>query len=433
MVIQIIAVLSLIIFASVLQSNYKIPTPITIMTIVMIALFFNIKIINIDSTQFDNLVFITLPLLIASDAFKLKLNDIFKNFLTLFWVAVVGVLAFIFFGVIFNKYILINYNLSLPAITLLFCMVAATDPITVSSVFSNFKVPYKLKLITEGESLFNDATALIVFAIALMALNNPLIVNSSFITYTTFSVIFGAISIGLFVGVLTIWLLKISEEAFIESSIILLSSYFSYWLTEHFHFSGILAVIVTILIANNTISKIITKDNKQIEEASNSNNFGLLKYAITNKENYTTILKSMEFLSMFASTILFASIASIVKFEYMFKYKYEILAVFIASTIIRGLTMIKFAIVSHKIEKMQSIKKHWLSVLTFAGSKGALSILMVHMIPNTFRYKSLFEQIIIGNIILSTFIYAIFLFIFFKINKKKFEQECLEDLILIKN
>ena len=59
-----------------------------------------------------------------------------------------------------NDYVLINYPLSIAAVTLLFCMLAATDPVTVSSVFSKFKVPHRLKILTEGESLFNDAAAL---------------------------------------------------------------------------------------------------------------------------------------------------------------------------------------------------------------------------------------------------------------------------------
>ncbi len=428
MFVQIIQILALVIFASVLQKNLKIPSPITIMSVVMSGLLFNITLFDIDAKEFDNLVLITLPLLIATDALKLKWEDIKNHGLSLFWVAVISVLVFIGVGILFNDYVLVDYPLSLAAVALLFCMVAATDPITVSAVFSNFKVPHKLKILTEGESLFNDATALIVFAIALVALKSPEQVTFSFIAIKSLSVIFGAIAIGLSVGFITIWALKVSDEAFIESTIIILGAYFAYWGAEHFHFSGILAVIVTILMANHTIQKIISRDNAQLEEADKTRNFGLLKYAITNKDNHETIMKSVDFLSMFASTILFASIAAIVDFDKMWQYKYEILAVFVASTIIRGATMFKFAIVSNKIDKMQSIKKHWWAVLTFAGSKGALSILMVHMIPNSFKYKALFEHIIVGNIILSTFVYAFVLGVIFIRNKRKFDQECLEEV-----
>ncbi len=429
MLIQIIIILALVVLASVLQKNFKIPSPITIMSVILVSLYFDFQFSHINSTEFDNLVLITLPLLIATDALKLKWEDIKKHGLSLFWVAVVSVLFFIGVGVLINHYVLVDYPLTLAAVILLFCMVAATDPITVSAVFSNFKVPHKLKILTEGESLFNDATALIIFAVALVALKNPESITVSFVAWKSFSVIFGAIAIGILIGLATTITLKVSEEALIEATIIILGSYSSYWIAEHFHFSGILAVIVTILMANNSIQKIINQNNAQIIEANKTNNFNILKYAITNKTNHETILKSVDFLSIFASTFLFVSIASIVEFGILWNYKYEILAVFIASTIIRGLTMFKFALVSNKIEQMQIIKKHWWAVLTFSGSKGALSILMVHMLPSTFEYKSLFEHIIVGNIILSTFIYAFILGIIFLINKEKFNQECEEEAI----
>jgi CPA1 family monovalent cation:H+ antiporter len=424
MLLNVIELMALVIFAAVLQSNYKVPSPLSIMGVVLGCLACNIQILDLDPNEFDTLVLITLPLLITADALKLEFKDVKKHGLSLFWVAVISVLAFIGFGVMFNDYIMYNYHLPMAAVVILFCMHAATDPITVSAVFSNFKVPHKLKILTEGESLFNDATALIVFAVALVALNNPSQVTPGFIIAKSFSVIFGAIAIGLLIGFFTIWALKISEEALVEATIIIFSAYLSYWLAEHFHFSGILSVIVSILMANSAIHKYLNADEAEIEKASRENNFGLLKYAITNMDNHRTILKSVEFVSMFASAVLFVSIAAIANFEMIWSYKYEILAVFLASTVIRGLTMIKFALVSNNVDQMQSIKKHWLSVLTFAGSKGALSILMVHMLPNTFKYKHLFENIVIGNIILSTFVYAFALAVIFSFNKAKFEKEC---------
>ncbi len=92
-----------------------------------------------------------------------------------------------------------------------------------------------------------------------------------------------------------------------------------------------------------------------------------------------------------------------------------------------GFMMFKFAFVSNSVKKMQSINVRWWSVLTFAGSKGAISILMVHMLPTSFEYKELFEYIIIGNILLSTFIYALILGVIFVKYKDKFDKECLEE------
>lgn len=422
-----IELMALVIFASVLQKNYKIPSPITLMTVVMGSMALDYQLFQLDSKQFDNVVLFTLPILIAADALKFKWQDLKQHSISLFWVAVIAVLLSIAAGVWVNDYVLVDHPLSLAAVVILFCMVSATDPVTVSAIFSNYKVPHKLKVLTEGESLFNDATALIVFSIAMVALNNPEHVTPSFIAIKSFSVIFGALVIGVVIGYLTTIALKMSDEALVEATIIIFAAYLSYMVAEHFHFSGILAIIVSMLIANKAIQKIINNEDKIIEDAGEAKNIGLLKYAMTTKENQVTILKSMDFVGMFAASMLFVSIAAIADFDKMFQYKYEIFAVFVVTTIIRGVMMLKFALVSNKFESMQSIQKHWWAVLTFAGSKGALSILMVHMLPSDFEYKELFEHIIVGNILLSTFVYALALAVIIGFNQKKFELECAEE------
>jgi CPA1 family monovalent cation:H+ antiporter len=105
----------------------------------------------------------------------------------------------------------------------------------------------------------------------------------------------------------------------------------------------------------------------------------------------------------------------------------EIFSVFIATTLIRGGLMLKFVTVSRWTNRMHTVPLHWGAVLTLAGSKGALSILMVHLLPATFEYKVLFEHIVIGNILLSILVYAPILLITMRVFKERFEQESLAD------
>lgn len=427
MLMNLIELMGLVILASIIQANYKIPSPITLMGGIILFSIFGMKPFEFEAKEFDTIVMATLPLLIGSDALKMKWDDLKTHGVSLFWVAVISILSFIGLGVLVQGWIIPDYTVSVAAIVLLFCMVAATDPITVSAIFSNFKVPHKLKVLTEGESLFNDATALIVFSIALVALQTPENVTVGFIAMKSFSVIFGALVIGLVSGYLTTVALRLSGEPLVEGTIILFFAYIAYLVAEHFHFSGILSVIITVVMANRMIQNIIEKEDDDIEAANKARNFGLLTYAVTTRENQKTVIKVLDFASMFAAALLFVSIAAVVDIQKMFLYKYEILALFVASTIIRGLTMLKFALLSNQVTFMHSIQKHWWAVMTFAGSKGALSILMVHMIPNSFEYKEMFEHIVVGNIVLSTFVYAIVLAIIILRNKEKFEKECAEE------
>lgn len=424
--ILLIEILGFAIFAHILQAKFKIPSPVTLIMAVLGIKFTGYEFFYISQANFDNLVIVTLPLLIASDALKIHWQDIRKHAFSLFWVAVVVVILSVLCGALLNEWILFDHKLSLAAIVLLFCMVSATDPITVSAIFSNFKIPHELKVIAEGESLFNDATALIIFSFALIALNSPEAITGTQIAIKSISVIGGATVFGLLCGYLCVFCLRLSNVALVEAAFLLFFAYASYSTAEHYHFSGILAVIITLVVANKKIQDILKQDDMNIVKASTPSagfSFNFLNNSITTKANHEAIITSIEFVCMIASAALFLSIAAIVELESVILWWKEILIIFITTTIIRALLMTKFAFISQKIDFMHTVKPHWLGVLTFAGSKGALSVLMVHMIPNSFVHKKMFETIVVGNIILSIVIYSSLLYLTFFVHKKQFAEE----------
>jgi CPA1 family monovalent cation:H+ antiporter len=236
-------------------------------------------------------------------------------------------------------------------------------------------------------------------------------------------VIFGAILVGLTFGFLTYLCLKLSSDALVETAILLTGTYCSYLAAEHFHFSGILSVIVTVLISNIWIKKLINDDECAFQRFSENK---ILRFSATTVHNHKTILQIIDFLAMIASAAIFISIATLIDFNTLITYWKEIILIFVISTIIRGIMMWKFVIINNKFTDYTLINFRWWSILTFAGSKGALSILMVHMIPDTFKFKSLFEQIIIGNVLLSTVVYGLIIAGIISTFSKEFENDCKE-------
>ncbi len=169
------------------------------------------------------------------------------------------------------------------------------------------------------------------------------------------------------------------------------------------------------------------KEDNALESAENNHNFKLFAYALTTKDNVHMIHNSVNFMALLAASALFISIGVLTDLETLWKYKSEIVMIFLATTLIRAGIMLKFAGMSRLTKKMHTVPMHWWGILTFAGSKGALSILMVHMIPASFEYKALFESIVVGNILLSILVYAPMLALIIKIFKTRFAQESLED------
>jgi CPA1 family monovalent cation:H+ antiporter len=72
---------------------------------------------------------------------------------------------------------------------------------------------------------------------------------------------------------------------------------------------------------------------------------------------------------------------------------------------------------------MVNVSFRWWGVLTFAGIKGGLSIVMLTMIPASFEHLEMFKAVVIGIIMLSTFIYSAILLIIIGINREVFRKE----------
>ena len=425
--------LALVIGSSIIQRNWGVPLPITLLVGVIVGNAVGLPLFNahISDHQFDLLIMLTLPLLIAADALKMRWEDIRRHGVSLFMTAGVNVFIAVGVGLLINQWVLHDYPLNTAAVVVLFSMLVATDPITVSSIFSNVNVPHQLKVLTEGESLFNDAAALIAFSLGLLALQHPEQITGVFIAQKMFMVVGGAVVIGGSIGWLTSKLLRFSDDPFVEATILMLGAYSAYAATEAFHFSGILAIIVAMLYVRTTIAR-----HLDAEEKAHRDDFAFIPakmremfnvYELTSAANLHTVQNAVHFIALLASVVLFISIGVLTDLKELWVYRWEILSVFIATTLIRAALMLKFVSVSRFTNKMHTVSLHWGTVLTLAGSKGALSILMVHMIPVDFAYRSLFEHLVIGNILLSILVYAPLLLFVMWLWKERFEEEAAAD------
>lgn len=419
--------------SSVIQRNWGVPLPITLLIGVIAGNAVGLPLFNatLEDTSFDLLVMLTLPLLIAADALKMRWEDIKRHGWSLFLTAGVNVFLAVGAGMLMNQFVLGQYHLPMAAVVVLFSMLVATDPITVSSIFSNVNVPHQLKVLTEGESLFNDAAALIVFSLGVSALADPDKVSMFFIVQKIGMVVGGALVIGLIVGALTAAALRFSDDPFVEATILMLGAYASYSFAEHYHFSGILAIIVSMLLVSTVIARFLDREEK--EHAGDWTYLPaalrnvVRTYELTSVANTHTVQNAVQFVALLASVALFISIGVLTDLNVLWQYRVEIFSVFIATTIIRAGLMLKFVTVSRWTNKMHTVPMHWGAVLTLAGSKGALSILMVHLLPASFEFKQLFEHIVIGNILLSILVYAPVLLLTMRVFRERFEKEAAAD------
>lgn len=122
-------------------------------------------------------------------------------------------------------------------------IISPPDAISATTIMRQMKVPRSLMSIIEGESLLNDASSLIVFRFALAA-----VVTGQFhlqqATISFFLVIVMGTLIGLAVGVIFYFVHRwLPTTPSIEIVLTLVTPYCMYYAAEHFHFSGVLAVV----------------------------------------------------------------------------------------------------------------------------------------------------------------------------------------------
>ncbi|KJH72894.1 Na+/H+ antiporter [Aliterella atlantica] len=122
-------------------------------------------------------------------------------------------------------------------------IISPPDAVSATTIMQQVNVPKSLVSIIEGESLLNDASSLIVFRFALAAvLTGQFHLQEAEVNFIL--VILMGISIGLFVGLIFYGIHRLlPTTSSIEIVLTLITPYCMYYFAEHFHYSGVLAVV----------------------------------------------------------------------------------------------------------------------------------------------------------------------------------------------
>jgi CPA1 family monovalent cation:H+ antiporter len=147
-----------------------------------------------------------------------------------------------------------NHPVGFPFIAALLtaCLLAATDPVTVIQQLRSAHAPADLAVVIEGESLFNDATAIVLFS-AILSYALAIGDNSAgpgMATIISFGVKFGGgLVCGAIAGVITTLLLRLAPERASVNLTLVLSAFATFCASETlFHVSGIVAVLICALL-----------------------------------------------------------------------------------------------------------------------------------------------------------------------------------------
>ncbi|TRX02092.1 Na+/H+ antiporter [Candidatus Methylobacter oryzae] len=135
-------------------------------------------------------------------------------------------------------------------------IVSPPDAVSATAIMKHLRIPRRAVTILEGESLVNDATALVLYRAALAA-----VVSGKFELSHTFMDFFlvasMGIAVGIVVGIVCCWVLGLTEDSFSEIAITLLAPYIAWVLAEQAHASAVLACVTGGLYIRQRFSAIV--------------------------------------------------------------------------------------------------------------------------------------------------------------------------------
>ncbi len=192
----------------------------------------------------DIIFYVFLPSLIFESAFHLDARQLRDNLLPVLTLAVPGLLISTFVIATLVAYLT---DVPFAAAMVLGAILSATDPVAVIALFHQLGAPQRLTVLVEGESLFNDATAIvaakILLSVAVAGYFTPATAGNAVIQFAL--VFFGGIAVGWLLALIAGYVLgAVHENQAIEISILTTLAYLSFVIAEEFfHVSGVMATV----------------------------------------------------------------------------------------------------------------------------------------------------------------------------------------------
>lgn len=328
------------------------------------------------------LFYILLPTLIFESAYNINVRRMVEDTPIILILAVIGLLisSAVIGGALYFLLQLLGFSVPF-IVTLLFgALISATDPVAVLALFKEYGAPRRLSLIFEGESLFNDATAVALFLVLLeIAVHGFHGFDTVFEGLVSFSsMMIGGVFFGVLVGGIFAKLIGYARNNEVASiTLTLVLAHITFILTEivshhlvfggfHFYLSPIIATTVAaLLMGNYGRSKIHPQAEEFVEKF-----WGQLAF----------LANSLIFILI---GILFVQIPTLDATMILV----VVLTIFIVA-IARAISIYPVVAAFNTVSPQETnIPTSWQHLLSWGSLRGALAVTMVLLIPDDLAFE----------------------------------------------
>ncbi|MGY4677209.1 cation:proton antiporter [Pasteurella sp. P03HT] len=264
--------------------------------------------------------------------------------------------TFIIGGVLYAISSVIGLQIDLIYCILFGALISPTDPIAVLAIIKNLKAPKRLSMQVEGESLFNDGVGLVIFTTIFAVAFGGHEPSASGIATLFLQEAVGGILFGFLLGLVAHFLISSTDDGSLEILLTLTIPTAGFMLANMLHVSGALAMVVAgILIGNWT------------------------RYVGFSKQSRLYLDHFWEMIDHFLNSLLFLLIG---------------LAMLLVDFTTQGVILLMLAIpiclvgrylsvwIPFQImQRFRNYNPYTLSILTWGGLRGGLSLAMALSIP----------------------------------------------------
>ena len=289
------------------------------------------------------------PPLVFEAAFHLRWEDLRRDFWLILLLAVPGV---ILTTLMVGGVVAWGTGLSIQAAMVFGALISATDPVSVVALFRRLGVPRRLQVLLEGESLFNDGTAIVMFnlmlSVALAGKFSPVISIRDFV-----AVAGGGVLVGITLGLLISKTIERIDDPLVETTLTTVLAFGSYLVAEYFHVSGVLAVVAAGIVNGNAGSDGMSATTRVV------------------------VFNFWEYAAFIANSFIFLLIGLTIDVNVMIENWVAILWAILAALVARAVSIYGFSIFGREISAK------WKHVLFWGGLRGAIALALALSLPET--------------------------------------------------
>jgi len=333
--------------------------------------------------NYDLIMFALLPSLIFSAAINIDSKLLFKNLNPTFLLAGPGLVVSTLVTSAIMYYLT---PLDLAGSLLFGALISATDPVAVISLFEIVGAPKRLRMLVDGESLFNDATAIVVFTLmqkVVLAGTAFSVFTLGYAVYDFVFIFFGGLLVGIICGyIMAQILLFIKNDPMVATALSAIVAYTAFIFAEKvLEVSGVMACLGAGMVISHYSSSRFTAKTK----------------------NY--LHNFWDFVSFIANSYIFILLGFTEKF-YLFSAQVTDFSIMkcivwgiIAIQLSRAIIVFGFCSLIGLRDKTKKIDWKSQVVMFWGGLRGAVPLALVFSLPKDMPNHLLIIQITLGVVI----------------------------------